>query len=234
MVQTLGPDFLENYPEDIFAKYIRDVCNPFNHPSRGCGESERVVSFDFQNLSSTQEPSAITLDGNGDVGIARIQPPAAPVHLSSQGVLARGKPSEFSDFQIMYPLSGRGSRISDVVDKIRRHAPPPKTKTSQADHNSNSQRQRSEARDHSTNPLSSREAREQLLSVGTQGNPIRAEEALTLLTVSRLRCKEGYLFDGNKNKRIVADDERLQSFWDWVGSMLAALSHFTLTWIATC
>lgn len=68
----------------------------------------------------------------------------------------------------------------------------------------------------STKPLSSREARERALSLGTSGEPLTAEEALTLLTVNRMRCVEGYLFDEARNKRIVADDPCLPGFWDWV------------------
>ena len=212
LTQEYGPNFLEKYPEEICTKSIRDVCVPYNHPTRGCSESERVVSFDFRNNNSPQEPNAITLTGNGDVCIARLMPPAAPIHLSSHGLLVcgRGPSSQSSDFKTVSPLSGRNSTISETVDEIRKHtsSPSPLPKPSHL----------SEKRDYATNPLSSREARERLLSTGTLGKPIRAEQAVTLLTVNRLRCKEGYLFDPVKNKHIVADDERLQGFWDWVES----------------
>lgn len=197
--ETLGQGSFENYPEPIYTKYVRDVRSPFNHPSRGCKESERIVSFDFLNISASNEPSAITLSGSGNVNITKLKPPASPIGLSSQGTLVCGGPCD-GEFRTMEPQLSQGSSASGVVGTIRDRVQP------------DSNMQQAEGR----RTLSSRQNRERALSLGTQGRRLSAEEALSLLTVSKLRCQEGYLFDEARNKRILADDPYLQDFWDWV------------------
>lgn len=194
--ETLGQGSFENYPESIYTKYVRDVCSPFNHPSRGCKEPERIVSFDFLNVGAPDEPSAITLSGNGQINLATLKPPPCPVGLSSQGVLVSGGPYD-GEFKTMNPINAE-SRVSEVVRSIRDRAQP----------GSNNQAGRKN--------LSSRQNREYSLSLGTKGYRLSAEDALTLLTVNKLRCQEGYLFDETRNKQILADDPYLQDFWDWV------------------
>ncbi|GAD97793.1 conserved hypothetical protein [Paecilomyces variotii No. 5] len=209
--QTLGQGSSRDYLEPIYTKYVRDIRSPYNHPTRGCSESERVVSFDFLNISSSNQPSAITLAGNGNVHIATLQPPCPPVRLSSQGVLVRGGSSGNADFDAMYPCSGADRKISDVVSAIRDRALPGSGEQPVSNGTLDSL-----SREDGVQPLSSRENREHSLSVGTLGTPLEVGDALTLMTVSRFRCKEGYLFDGTKNKDILADDINLQDFWDWI------------------
>lgn len=213
MDETLGPGSLKNYPEQIYTKYVRDLCKPYNHPSRGCNECERVVSFDWLNMSASKGPSSITLAGNGQVAIANVLPPSPPVQLSSQSMLVRGCSDGISDFQVMHPLSGRDSKISEVVESIQQRA-----LSGSANQQDGSEGHSSKKNGYVSHPLSSRETRERALSIGTLGDRLRAEEVLTLMTVNRFRCKEGYLFDGAKNKQIVADDPSLQGFWDWMES----------------
>lgn len=210
--ETLGQGSLKNYPEKVYTRYVRDVCSPYNHPSRGCKESERVVSFDSLNMSASNEPSAITLAGNGNVQIVTLQPPAPPVRLSSQGVLVRGESKGESDFKTIGPSSHPDLPISEVVQRIRERVLP----RLEEDRDGLKSR-RVIAEDESSEHLSTRQSRERdLLALGTLGEQLTAEEALTLLTVHRRRCKEGYLFDGAKNKQILADDPYLQDFWEWM------------------
>ena len=212
MDETLGQGSLKNYPEQIYTKHVRDVYGPFNHSSRGYAESERVVSFDFLNMSASNEPSAITLSGNGQISIATAKPPPPPVRLSSQGSLICGSSDDESDFKVIGPLLSPGSSISEVVESLQNRILPNPNKAGDV-----SRESRLVAPEkNSTKPLSSREARERALSLGTSGEPLTAEEALTLLTVNRMRCKEGYLFDDARNKGIVADDPCLPGFWDWI------------------
>ena len=210
MDETLGHGSFKNYPEQVYTKYVRDVCSPFNHPSRGCKESERVVSFDSLNMSPSNEPSAITLTGNGKIGITTLQPPAPPVQLSSKGVLVHATPNSDSEFKTIDPISDPDLRISDVVQKIRDRV------FQSSDEGKNGLKDPRSNEGQSTKPPSSREIRERDLSLGTLGSPLTAAEALTLLTVNRHRCKEGYLFDGARNKEILADDPHLQDFWTWI------------------
>lgn len=204
MDETLGQESSKNYPEQIYTKYVRDVSSPFNHPTRGYPESERIVSFDFLNMSPSNEPTALTLSGNGQVNIITTKPPSPPVRLSSQGLLIRGTSGDDADFRTISPLPSQGLRVSEVIEDLRERILP------------SHDIQEISRENHHTKPLSSREARERALSLGASGNLITAEEALTLLTINRLRCKEGYLFDAARNRRILADDPRLQGFWGWI------------------
>lgn len=215
--ETLGQGSSRNYPEQIYTKYVRDIRSPFNHPTRGCAESERIVSFDFLNMSAAEGPSAITLAGNDKVEIVTLQPPCPPVRLSSQSVLVRGTSYGNLDFKAMYPYSGGEVKISDVVESIRESCSP--------EQRGPQRQQNGTAKADGSRPLSSRESRESTLAIGTWGTPLKAEDALTLMTVNRFRCKEGYLFDGAKNKEILADDPHLQAFWDWVERKSAASSY---------
>lgn len=207
--RTLGQNSVSNYPEQIYTKSVRDVFTPFDHPSRGYEESERVVSFDFLNMSSSNESSALTLSADNKIKIVTVKPPPPPVRLSSNGTLVCGGPHEDCNFKSLRPVGTEDSNIGKVAKDIRGRA----LKRQNAQDASGQGRA---IRDNPEQHLSSREERERLLSVGTLGSPLTAEEALTLLTVNRLRCKEGYLFNETRNKQLLADDPSLQDFWDWI------------------
>ncbi|KAL2819353.1 WD40-repeat-containing domain protein [Aspergillus cavernicola] len=204
--RTLGRDSVSDYPEQIYTKSVRDVFSPFDHPSRGYEQSERVVSFDFLNISTSNEPSVFTLSANDEMKVATVKPPAPPVRLSTQGTLVCGSPNEHCDFKSVRPLGTTGANIGTVVKDLRDSA---LTRQTEQDALGKSRTSRDAV-------ASSREDRERALSVGTPGSLLTAEEALTLLTVNRLRCKEGYLFNGSRNKQILTDDPSLQAFWDWI------------------
>ncbi|KAL4780770.1 WD40-repeat-containing domain protein [Aspergillus varians] len=207
--RTLGQNSVSNYPEQIYTKSVRDVMAPFDHPTRGYGESERAVSFDFLNMSSSNEPSALTLSADGQIRIVTVKPPPPPVRLSSQGTLVCGGPDDQCDFKSVRPLGTEGSNIGKVAKDLRDGA------LERQEEMGFSGRSRTIS-DKPEGHLSSREERERMLSVGTLGSPLSAEEALTLLTVNRLRCKEGYLFNETRNKQVLVDDPLLQDFWDWI------------------
>lgn len=214
--ETLGQGSFKNYPEPVYTKYVRDVCAPFDHPTRGCEEKERVVSFDFLNLSLSPQPSAVALDGHGQPQIITARPPCAPVDISSQGVLACGVAAGDSDVRTIHPMSEQISPISELVENIRA-----RVLSSSKASSPNSGRKPTLSRVLSSEPVPSRESRERSLSLGTLGTLLTAKEALTLSTVARLRCKEGYLFDEARNRKIVSDDVALQDFWGWIERMLS-------------
>ncbi|KAL4808911.1 hypothetical protein BDV18DRAFT_133468 [Aspergillus unguis] len=207
--RTLGQNSVSNYPEQIFTKSVRDVFSPYDHPSRGYPASERVVSFDFLNMSKSNEPSALTLSADNQIRVATAKPPPPPVRLSSQGTLICGAPSGHCDFKSVRPLGTEGSSIGKVAKNLRDGA-----LKRQEDNDASGKRRKS--KEVPEQHLSSREERERMLSVGTLGSPLTAEEALTLLTVNRQRCQEGYLFNRTRNKQILVDDPSLQDFWDWI------------------
>ncbi|KAL4881153.1 WD40-repeat-containing domain protein [Aspergillus karnatakaensis] len=202
--RTLGEESVSSYPETIYTKSVRDVFSSYDHSSRGYPESQRVVSFDFLNMSSSNEPSLLTLSADDKIQIVTVQPPAPPVRLSSQGTLVYGRRDEHSDFKTTRPLGMKGN-IGEVVKDLRDCVLDRQDKQDASDKGRTP-----------TDHLSSRELRERTMSVGLLGSPLTAKEALTLLTVSRRRCEEGYLFNGTKNKIILTDDPYLQGFWDWI------------------
>jgi hypothetical protein len=209
--ETFGQGSFKNYPEPVYTRNIRDVCLPFDHPTRGCEEKDRVVTFDFLNLNMSPQPSAIALDGHGQPRIVTARPPCAPVSLSSRGMLAFGIASGDSDFRTIHPLSEHVSPISGLVENIRARVLS-SSKYSSTDGDKNSD----ESRGLNTEPISSREMRERAMSLGTLGVLLTAKEALTLSTIAQSRCREGYLFNEARNRRIVKDDPALQDLWTWI------------------
>ncbi|CAG8879032.1 unnamed protein product [Penicillium nalgiovense] len=187
--ETLGQGSSRNYPESVYTKHVRDVCVPFDNPTRGYKGKDRVVCFDSLNLSLSPQPSAIALDGNGQPQIITARPPCAPIDLSSRSVLACG-------------ISSSDSDITRLLDCARTWA------------NSNGQLFVSKNLDFE--PVPSHENRERAMALGVMGVPLTAKEALTLCTINQSRCKEGYLFDEARNRKVASDDEALQDFWGWV------------------
>lgn len=208
---TLGSGSFKNYAEPVYTKYVRDVRAPFDHPTRGCDERERIVAFDFLNLAISAQASAVALDGNGQPQIVTARPPCAPVDLSSQGVLACGVALRDSDIRTIHPLSEHISPVSELIRNIKA-----RVLSSSKEVVAKSDRKSSISKLVISDPVPSREGRERALSLGTLGTLLSAKEALTLSTIGQFRCKEGYLFDEAKNRKIVSDDVALQDFWGWV------------------
>ncbi|PGH17314.1 hypothetical protein AJ79_01198 [Helicocarpus griseus UAMH5409] len=220
--QALGQDTAKVYPEQIYTKTVRDFRNPYLPPDRAADPSQRVASFDFLNFSGYNEPSAVTLLANRSVTLFSLQAPSCPMDLSSQGVLARGGLAEQdANFKFIAPLV-ESTRTSQVIQGIQERSVPPTTPNGSAsikteENNSKGQQAPEISTDSSAaHPLSSRESRERLLSVGTLGSPLTVQDALTWMSIPRLRCKEGYLIDSEKNKRLLSDDPALVELWDWI------------------
>jgi hypothetical protein len=223
--QTLGHDSAKTYPEPIYTKGIREFRDPFYSKVRASGGPLRVASFDFLNMTTSNEPSAITLLANGNVAIFALQSPPRPMDLSSQGVLGHGGLAQGdSNFKVIAPLSDPGTKISHVVqtiqDRILSEAPPLGASHHEPNSHGNINEQPVESKKDIVSGLSSRESREKHLSMGTLGTPLTIQDALTWMTIPRLRCKEGYLFDSERNKEILSDDFGLQELWHWIGRTL--------------
>ncbi|KAJ5137628.1 hypothetical protein N7526_003861 [Penicillium atrosanguineum] len=194
---TLGSGSFKNYAEPVYTK--------------GGDERERIVAFDFLNLAISAQASAVALDGNGQPQIVTARPPCAPVDLSSQGVLACGVALRDSDIRTIHPLSEQISPVSELIGNIRT-----RVLASSKEAMVKSDRKSSLSNLVISDPVPSREGRERALSLGTLGTLLSAKEALTLSTIGQFRCKEGYLFDEAKNRKIVSDDAALLDFWAWV------------------
>lgn len=209
--ETLGQGSYRNYPESVYTKHVRDVCVPFDTPARGYKEKDRVVSFDSLNISLSPQPSAIALDGNGQPQIITARPPCAPIDLSSRSVLACGISSSDSDVRSIHPLSEHISPISDLIGNIRS-----RVCLTLQEHGANSNGQLFVSKSLGFEPVPSHENRERAMALGVTGVPLTAKEALTLSTINQSRCKEGYLFDEARNRKVASDDQALQDFWGWI------------------
>jgi hypothetical protein len=126
--------------------------------------------------------------------------------------LACGRPHGSYDFRTKSPFPSGNVAIANVVRSIRDRALPNSLQRAGLKGRLNGSTQ-----DENIDCLSSRENRERVLSFESLSRTVRAEDALTLMTLRRFRCKEGYLFDSARNKQILADDPLLQDFWDWIG-----------------
>ncbi|KAJ5581924.1 hypothetical protein N7535_000544 [Penicillium sp. DV-2018c] len=209
--ETLGQGSSRSYPESVYTKRVRDVRVPFDHPTHGCKEKDRIVSFDSLNISLSPQPSAIALDGNGQPQIITARAPCTPVDLSSQSVLACGISSHDTDLRSIHPLCDHISPISDLIGNIKS-----RVCSNSREHGARSNGQLFVSKAVETEPVPSHENRERVMALGTMGTPLTAKEALTLSAVNRARCKEGYLFDEARNRKVASDDQALQDFWSWV------------------
>ena len=223
--QTLGHDSAETYPEQIYTKDIREFRDPFSPKVRTPVGPQRVASFDFLNMTASNEPSAITLLANGNVAIFALQSPPRPMDLSSQGVLARGGLAQGdSNFKVIAPFSAPGTKIAHVVhtiqDRVLSEGPSLAISHCEPNSHGNRNEQPLESEKDTISGLSSRECREKYLSIGTLSTRFTIQDALTWMTIPRLRCKEGYLFDSVRNKEILSDDFGLQELWNWIGRKL--------------
>ena len=113
-------------------------------------------------------------------------------------MLVRGIPSGERDFKTIGPRQLR-EKTSNIIQSLRACA-----------------KQNGLTEEEEKKCLSSRENREQALFLGRIEPKLKAVDVLTYLSVSQARCREGYLFDCEKNIRIVSDDADLQEFWNWV------------------
>ncbi|KKZ58455.1 hypothetical protein EMCG_00946 [[Emmonsia] crescens] len=224
--QALGQDSAKSYPEQIYTKSVRDFRNPYLPHDCDTDTSRKVASFDFLNFSASNEPTTVTLLANRSVALFTLQSQPCPMDLSSQSVLARGGLAEHDlNFKLISPSSKSPSRVSHAVQGIQdRSVSPANSQPNGSSVNKtedkNGEGQKSS--DSSTKAdviqhLPNRESRERSLSAGIFGSLLSVYDALTWMSIPRLRCQEGYLVDGEKNKELLSNDPGLREFWDWVG-----------------
>ncbi|KAI5306976.1 hypothetical protein KEM56_005970 [Ascosphaera pollenicola] len=218
--RTMGHDSANAYARPIYTRNTREFPSPSFDKAEVEDGSRRVAAFDFLNLGSSNEAHAITVLGNRDVALYSLPPPYRPMSLSSQGPLAyAGRAQDDTNFKIIKPSISPPFNVSAEINNIRQRAnhQPLKGFLSASPLSSLDEAEKPpEATPLSLIPLSRREQREKLLSTGTSGDGLPVEDALTWLSIQKLRCQEGYLPSNPRNKEIVADDAGLVEFWDWV------------------
>lgn len=223
--QTLGQDAANTYADQIYTKSVRDFRDPVTTVKiQEKDSSRRVTSFDFLDFSSSNEPSAVTLLADKTVSIFSLPQAPAPLGLSSQAVMARGGLAD-AGLEFFAPSSKSEVKISSTIKGIQNSSIPEaclRVTTKTPTKGNTKQAKGSTTGDTEVNThVSSREKRERLLSAGTYGVPLSLPDALSWMSVPRLRCKEGYLLDSAKNRDLLCDDQGLQELWDWIGRTLA-------------
>ncbi|KZZ92737.1 ubiquitin-protein ligase E3 [Ascosphaera apis ARSEF 7405] len=216
--QTMGHDSANAYARPIYTRNTRSFPSPFSGTSQMDDDSQKVKAFDFLNLGTSNDAHAVTVLGNKNVALYSLPRPHRPMSISSQGPLAYGCHSQDDmSFKIIEPSISPHFKISAEIENIRER--------------SRSQLLRESIPlsltplDEAKNPLvvtlpnliplSRREQREKLLSVGLpRGLPV--EDVLTWLSIPKYRCQEGYLPSNPQNTEIIAEDAGLVELWNWI------------------
>ena len=214
----------------IFTERIHQVEYAFDHVKYKCPENRRIVSFDFTNLAGSRgRPCAITLRGDQTISICELKGRSSAVSVSPLGGLAisksttgaRGSLPDNADLSglvdIIYPRENLSAAnlVKNVRIKLNKMRPGNERLESQENDSSVGE----------TPKLPSGEAHEALYDYQTGDEKLDIKDAMELLSVSRRRCAEGYLFDCAKNVEIVSDDPWLQELWTWIGRMSNATSE---------
>ena len=172
----------------------------------------RTVAFDFTHLGGPQgRPCAIVLRADQTVGLRELENPRAALSLSLLGGLAVSKSPSFP----YDPENSKDRRLlsnmmdmtfSDEATKDTQspaHVEKSMLNFSDDYHGSDEQVR-----------LSSREAHETLVMPKAG---IGVEAVLSLPTINRRRCLDGYLFNCKRNAEIVSGDPWLEDMWAWIG-----------------
>jgi len=199
-----------SHAELIFTKRIFNMGHAPDNRKLGPRESSRIVSFDFSNLGGPQgRACAITLSADHRISIQEVEGSAPALSISSLGALATSKDVSCSSNGASITDDLEFSRninlmLASEVGSIAQSLQHVRSKWSQLD----------SIQLLSTKHLSSREAHEKLF---VAKEPKTLEDALTLSTIVRRRCTEGYLFSCKRNAEIVSDDAWLRDMWGWIG-----------------
>ena len=207
----------------LLTKRIHQIEHTHDHDRSPRHENERIVAFDFTNLAGARgRPCAITLRGDQSIGIIELNGVASALGVSASGSIVVGKVSDLES------SSHKSSTGHDFLKKTIHQA--------HASHNnliadtliSIGERRKLRAKQHedsasslpserSRTYLSSRECHENFYENRYKGVTCSMQDALTITTVARRRCAEGYLFDHKRNVDILRDDPWLQKLWRWIG-----------------
>ncbi|WEW55340.1 hypothetical protein PRK78_000769 [Emydomyces testavorans] len=210
--KTVGRESSKHYPEQLYTKTVCDFQTGFPPQTRVEDPSKQVGAFDFLNLGSSEDLEAITILKDRSVALYRIPPVRGPVSLSSQGYLARGGFGRGQDLEILAPNSGlkAAEAVRDIQARVFGNKAQSEVKSNKGKGNAE---EVTEGDSSHIGLISRREHREKLLLPEKLST---VQDALTLMAIPRLRCREGYLLNPERNQNIVADDPVLQNLWGWI------------------
>lgn len=191
-------------PQDVFLDRAQDLAPQLTDPSAAHAEKSRIVSFDFTTSTTKfRESKLITLDGQGNPRLTSTSPPPEPTALSSAGYLCKGE-------SLLHPAVSEVSKLGNTIEEVRRRAQS-RNVLKQAFKQSRQSKTTAETR-----RMSSLDDQAWHADLGFYEKDVPIPDALTLMSVQRLRCEAGYLLNPTRNKSIVSDSHWLQSFWSWI------------------
>jgi hypothetical protein len=211
----------------LLTKRIHQMEDAYDNERNPRHEKERIVAFDFTNLAGSKgRPCAIILRGNQSIGVIELDGVPSALSVSFLGGVLVSKINNSN------VRSGKPLTENELVTKtIRKIYPPQRGLIADT---LITLRQRggimpNRQPDLATEPRneslrSSRESHEHIFETQFIDTKLSMEEALTLTTVARRRCAEGYLFDHKRNTEILRDDPWLQNLWRWIGRKWRASS----------
>ena len=213
----------------MLTKRIHHIEHAYDDVQKGRSERDRIVAFDFTNLASSKgTPSLIILRGDQTVGIVELDGNPSALGVSSLGDVLISRPyesisksSELQNDVDFLPATVRrfkprkDGKIAELLTKIYRGGFSVNTAVEKT---TNAPGRR----------VSSHESHIQLLQAQRSGSKFTTQEALTLSTVTRRRCAEGYLFDCKINVEVVRDNPWLQRLWKWIDSAYPSYSETLL------
>lgn len=222
-----GEGASEQDVDQIYVKSIQHIAYPHYDRRHGSKENKRIVSFDFTNLAGVKgTPCAIILRGDKEVGICELRGNPPPFAVSSKGSIVVGNNRAANRVEKQLAEEDGVSKAFSVITPketgdIREARNSVRVRTA-ADNRSELHASKSDARDVAgVSPreyyISSRKAHEKLHDLGSAASRLNMEDALASSTLTRRRCAEGYLFDCDKNVKIVGTDRWLQDLWTWIG-----------------
>jgi len=195
------------YPEKVHVHQVRDVRRAHYHPTEKCDEAERIVSFDFTTVGhKLNEPNILALTGIGRVEIFGLPTPPEPAIFSSTGFLYQGN----GEWHPLIGTRGEGktdpeAAKEDIKAAKRRSRP-----------NGGHKREPKLTLEKGSKQISNLQKYERDFDVVFFERATSVTELLSLTAQQRTRCRLGYCFSAAKNRSVVQDSPRLQSFWTWM------------------
>ena len=220
--ENLGYEMASSGEHSLLTKRIHHVEYAFDDELKGRFEKERIVAFDFTNLASSKgTPSLVVLRGDQTVHVVELDGAPSALAVSSLGNIVVSRPYE------SIPKSLRASPNTDFLSStIRKFKANEEASVAESLANIHLGRSdtvhlgKQEDSGDSRQHQSSRELHEWAVRMRDSSAKLKMEDALTLFTITRRRCAEGYFFDSQRNIEILQDDPWLQRLWNWIHSVL--------------
>ncbi|KMU89900.1 CDNA sequence [Coccidioides immitis H538.4] len=185
--KTVGRGSSKHYPEQLYTKTVRDFQTSFPPKTRSEDSSQRVSAFDFMTTDSFDGLEAITILNDRNVAVYSL-PLGSSLQPKDRRQRRPPKKSKITHLEKWSVVWKEGKPMARQEKTMGR------TQCG-------------------TGIISSRQRREKLLLPEKLAN---VQDALTLMTIPRLRLREGYTLNPERNQNIVSDDTALQDLWAWI------------------